>query len=219
KSQFATDEDLCSVELAFEMGTTSYRVKRIPKQKGPGVRGNPINQAREVEFYKEEELLDTGTEADQAIEDLLGLSYEQFRQIVLLPQGEFRKLLLSSSREKEDIFRNIFGTETIQNFQERLRLKARDLNKAYEEFGTRLDQSLANIEIAENEALADAIEKTDYGKILNILEKRIDKGNKELTETKQEIERLNKLEQRNDKWNQLLEEQEALETKKKELAE
>src|SRR5699024_394407 len=102
KSQFATDEDLCSVELTFEIGTTNYRVKRIPKQKGPGARGNTINQAREVEFYKEEELQDTGIEADKAIENLLGLSYEQFRQIVLLPQGEFRKLLLSNSREKEE---------------------------------------------------------------------------------------------------------------------
>src|SRR5699024_5517811 len=123
KSQFATDEDLCSVELTFEMGTTSYRIKRIPKQKGPGARGNRINQARGVEFYKEEELLDTGTEADQAIENLLGLSYEQYRQIALLPQGEFRKSILSNSLEKENISRNIFGTETIQNFQENLRVK------------------------------------------------------------------------------------------------
>jgi ATPase involved in DNA repair len=120
-------------------------------------------------------------EADSAIETLLGLSYEQFRQIVLLPQGEFRKLLLSSSREKEEIFRNIFGTEAIQNFQETLRIKARDLNKSYEEYGTRLDQSLANIAVTESEALADAIEKTDYEKILEILAERIEEGNKELT--------------------------------------
>ena len=218
KSQFSTDEDLCYVELIFEMGTEKYRVKRVPKQKGPGVRGNSINQAREVEFYKENELLGTGMEADRAIEDLLGLSYEQFRQIVLLPQGEFRKLLLSSSREKEEIFRNIFGTEMIQSFQENLRIKARDLNKTYEEYGTRLDQSLANIEI-EDEALADAVERTNYKKILEILEKRINKGNKELTETKQEIEKLNKIEQKNDKWIQLLEEQVSLRAAKEELSE
>ena len=219
KSQFATDEDLCSVELAFEMGTTSYRVKRIPKQKGPGVRGNPINQAREVEFYKEEELLDTGTEADQAIENLLGLSYEQFRQIVLLPQGEFRKLLLSNSREKEDIFRNIFGTETIQNFQENLRVKARDLNKAYEEYGTRLDQSLINIEYDSEDELAEAIEKTDYEKILNLLAERIDKKNRVLTLKKQEISQFEQLERKNERWIQQLKEHQALKLKEKELSE
>lgn len=218
KSQFATDEDLCYVELTFEMGPTKYRVKRIPKQRGPGARGNPINQAREVEFYKEDELLDTGMAADSAIETLLGLSYEQFRQIVLLPQGEFRKLLLSSSREKEEIFRNIFGTEAIQNFQETLRIKARDLNKSYEEYGTRLDQSLANIAVTESEALADAIEKTDYEKILEILAERIEEGNKELTKTKQEIEKLDRLERKNEKLIQLLKEQTELETKQKELA-
>src|SRR5699024_3842864 len=209
---------LCYVELIFEMGTEKYRVKRVPKQKGPGVRGNSINQAREVEFYKENELLGTGMEADRAIEDLLGLSYEQFRQIVLLPQVEFRKLLLSSSREKEEIFRNIFGTEMIQSFQENLKIKARDLNKTYEEYGTRLDQSLANIEI-EDEALADAVERTNYKKILEISEKRINKGNKELAETKQEIEKLNKIEQKNDKWIQLLEEQVSHRAAKEELSE
>lgn len=219
KSQFATDKDLCYVELTFEMGPTKYRVKRIPKQRGPGARGNPINQAREVEFYKEDELIDTGTEADSAIETLLGLSYEQFRQIVLLPQGEFRKLLLSSSREKEEIFRNIFGTETIQNFQETLRIKARDLNKSYEEYGTKLDQSLGNISETENEALADAIEKADYEKILKILAKRIKEGNKELTAMKQELEKLDQLERNHEKLLQRLKEQNELEAKQKELDE
>src|SRR5699024_918603 len=56
-------------------------------------------------------------------------------------------------------------------------------------------------------------------KILEILEKRINKGNKELTETKQEIEKLNKIEQKNDKWIQLLEEQVSLRAAKEELSE
>src|SRR5699024_8110700 len=123
-----------------------------------------------------------------------------------------------SSREKEEIFRNIFGTERIQSFQERLRIKARDLNKTYEEYGTRLDQSLANIEI-EDEALADAVERTNYTKILEIIEKGMNKGNKELAKTKQEIEKLNKIEQKNDKWIQLLEEQVSLRAAKEELSE
>ncbi|HIZ70839.1 MAG TPA: SMC family ATPase [Candidatus Atopostipes pullistercoris] len=219
KSQFATDEDRCFVELTFEIGTTSYRVKRIPKQKGPGARGNTINQAREVEFYKEGELLDTGTEADKAIEHLLGLSYEQFRQIVLLPQGEFRKLLLSNSREKEIIFRNIFGTEMIQNFQENLRIKARDLNKAYEEYGMLLDQSLASIEFEADDELAKAIEKTDYEKILNLLAEKIDKENHALTLKKQAILQFEQLERKNERWIQQLNEYQMLKIKEKELAE
>ena len=219
KSQFSTDEDLCFVELTFEMGTTSYRIKRIPKQKGPGSRGNPINQAREVEFYKEEKLLSTGIEADKAIEHLLGLSYEQFRQIVLLPQGEFKKLLLSKSRDKEEIFRNIFGTETIQNFQENLRIKTRDLNKIYEEYGTRLDQSLTNIEVDPADELAEAIEKTDYEKILDLLGERIDKGNHALTLKKQEITQFEQLERNNEHWIQQLKEHQALKSKEKELIE
>ncbi|HLR92242.1 MAG TPA: AAA family ATPase, partial [Atopostipes sp.] len=219
KSQFATDEDLCYVELTFEMGQTEYRVKRIPKQRAPGARGTPINQPREVEFYKENQLLDTGMDADAAIETLLGLTYDQFRQIVLLPQGEFRKLLLSSSRDKEAIFRNIFGTEAIQDFQDRLRDKAKALNKEYEEYGTRLDQSLQNIEGIEDETLATAIDQTDYEKVLDILAETIEKENKELTQNKQEIEKLNQVERQRETLIGLLEEQAALEKQKEELEE
>src|SRR5699024_8360279 len=160
-----------------------HKQKQIKKE--TRARRNMINQAREVELYKEDKLQYTGIEADKSIENLLGLSYEQFRQIVLLPQGEFRKLLLSNSREKEEIFRNIFGTDTIQNFQESLRMKARDLNKAYEEYGTRLDQSLANIEVEGDKELAEAVEKTDHENILSLLAARIDKENRTLTLKKQ----------------------------------
>src|SRR5699024_608568 len=97
KSQFATDEDRCFVELTFEKVKARYGVKRIVNQEGAGSRGNTTNQAREVELYKDVRLLDTRTEADRAIEHLLGLSYEPFRQIVLLAQVEYRKLLQSNS--------------------------------------------------------------------------------------------------------------------------
>ena len=43
KSQFATDEDLCFVDLTFEVGQEKYRVKRIPKQRGPGKRAKTRN--------------------------------------------------------------------------------------------------------------------------------------------------------------------------------
>src|SRR5699024_11747633 len=131
---------------------------------------------------------------------LLSLSDEEFRQIVLLPQEEFRKLLLSNSSEKEIIFRNIFGTEMIQDFQENLRIKARDLNKAYEEYGTRLDQSLASIEFEADDELAKAIEKTDYEKILNLLAEKIDKENHAITIKKQDILQFEQLERNKEQW-------------------
>ncbi len=60
-------------------------------------------------------------------EEIIGLNYEQFRQVILLPQGKFEKLLTSSSSEKEEILVNIFGAEKWQGIAEKYfeRAKAR----------------------------------------------------------------------------------------------
>lgn len=220
KSQFATEEDFCHVDFTFEMGKVTYRIKRSPKQRAPGARGTPINHQADVELFEEDVSIGQGTmEVDKMIESITGLTHEQFRQIVLLPQGEFRKLLLSSSREKEAIFRDIFGTETIQYFQEQLKAEMKKLKDSYKEYGTRLDQVLLNIEAEDDEILKDAVQKTDYPTIIERLDAQLQKGNKKRTELREELVRLTHLEKRSETLIQLLEEQKQLETQKKELAE
>lgn len=217
KSQFATDEDLCFVELTFEVGQTTYRVKRSPQQTGPGARVKSRELPASVEFFKEEELIETGRDANEAIQNLLGLSYDQFRQIVMLPQGEFRRLLQSKSSEKEGIFRSIFGTERIQNFQESLKEKRKHLRSEFKTFETRLDQSLSSITTDENAELADAVEQKDYKQVLLILEGLIAQGNKALTLTRQEMTKLSEMGKMNEALMSLLSEKETLEKAKAEL--
>ncbi len=218
KSQFATDEDFCFVELTFEIGQAIYRVKRSPQQIGPGARVKTRELPAEVEFYKEDQLLATGRNANESIKDLLGLSFEQFRQIVMLPQGEFRRLLQSNSSEKEEIFRNIFGTEHLQDFQEVLKEKRKNLRDKFKTYETRLEQSLASIAVEEDTALTQAIEQADYGKVLEILEAWLAEGNKKLATTRAEIKTFSQTEKEHETFIDLLKEQEVLEQAEKELA-
>ena len=190
KSQFATDEDECFVELTFDMGTDQYRVRRRPQQTGPGVRTKTRNLPAEVEFYKEETLLETGREANDAIENLLGLSADQFRQIVMLPQGEFRRLLLSNSNKKEEIFRSIFGTQRIQSFQETLKERRKQLRSEYKVFESRLEQILNGINTKEDAELIVAVQQMDFDRVLTILKARIEEMGKELEETRAELIKL-----------------------------
>src|SRR5699024_602881 len=128
KSDFATDTELCFVELAFEVAGTEYFVKRTPAQRGPGKTGKPVTVMAQVELHLTEgQPITKIQEANDTIAELLSLSAAQFRQIVLLPQGEFRKMLDSSSRDKEEIFRNIFETTLLQEFQEELNRKTKQL--------------------------------------------------------------------------------------------
>jgi len=125
KSQFAAEESVCYVDLEFEYNGKTYRVRRSPAQMGPGKSGKIINLLADVAFYHDDTVTTKARDANAEIEQLLSLNYEQFKQIVMLPQGEFKKLLESNSNEKETIFRNIFGTEILKNFQEELKEKAK----------------------------------------------------------------------------------------------
>ena len=60
------------------------------------------------------------TEVSALVEDLLGFKAEQFRQVVLLPQGQFRKLLAASSAERERILETLFGTAAYKRVQDAL---------------------------------------------------------------------------------------------------
>ncbi len=220
KSQFATDQDKCFVELTFDVGTDEYRVKRSPKQMGPGARVKTRELSASVELYKEDKPLATSiSEANNKIQHLLGLSYEQFCQIVMLPQGDFRELLQSNSGEKEEIFRSIFGTEHIQHFQNLLKDKRRALQKEFEAFENRLEQSVASIEDSDHTALQAAIEQMDFEKTLELLEERITEGQAALKETRKAIEDLTKEESKTTAFKQLLEELATLEETKKALDE
>src|SRR5690625_2108005 len=61
------------------------------------------------------------TEINAKIEELIGLTQDQFKQIVMLPQGEFRKLLTSDTENKEAILRRLFKTENYKAINEVLR--------------------------------------------------------------------------------------------------
>lgn len=223
KSQFSTDEELAFVDLTFEMKGKTYRVYRIPTQKGPGERQKVINHQSSVELYREEELIGTGTDANKQITELLGLNYNQFCQIVLLPQGEFRQLLISNSKDKEDIFRNIFGTEAIQDFQEMLKAKRKEYRKLYQTFETKLEQSLQTIDLEGIEeelanALVDAIERKDYEQVLLLIQQVITEEKSHFSQLDSKLDKINQAEKKYQLFEQLLTEKEQLKLKQKELA-
>lgn len=125
RSDFATDETHTSVELSFEIHGRQYRILRqLPHVK----KGNKSATGERYEFF---EVLETGevpvverqivSEINKKIEDLIGLNLDQFSQIVMLPQGEFRKLLTSQTENKEAILRKIFKTEPYKLINEKLK--------------------------------------------------------------------------------------------------
>ncbi|MBO0461671.1 SMC family ATPase [Enterococcus sp. DIV1298c] len=136
RSLFATPEDETIVLFSFEHQQLRYEIERKPEQllakrKGEGMRKQAAKVSLTIfdEKGKEIRQLTKRSEVDQEIKELLNLDAKQFAQIVLLPQGEFRNFLISSSSEKETVLRNLFGTQFFQRFNEQLKEKAKNKQK------------------------------------------------------------------------------------------
>ena len=134
RSDFAEGDTKTEVELFFSLRNKEYYVKRSPsylkpKKKGEGFTEN--KPSAELKIIGGKTI--TGTkEVTREIEAILGISAEQFKQLVMIPQGEFKKLLNSKSDEKEEIFRKIFGTEIFEKIQRDIKDQSIKLRKAVE---------------------------------------------------------------------------------------
>lgn len=135
RSDFANPETPTEVELWFSLREKDYYVKRTPsyikpKQRGEGFVEN--KPSAEIKLSKDKTV--TGVnQVTKEIENILGITTEQFKQLVMIPQGEFKRLLNAKSDEKEDIFRKIFGTEIFQSIQNNIKEQANKLKKSIEQ--------------------------------------------------------------------------------------
>ena len=121
------------VELLFSCGEREYKVVRTihyKKKRGGGV-GSISKTA--VLYCGEELPIEKETSVNGKITEILGLDEKQFRQIVMLAQGEFRKFLESKSDAREQILGRLFDNRIYVDFQNRLKASAEILKKVREE--------------------------------------------------------------------------------------
>ena len=124
RSDHADPELLTRVIFDFALGDDLYRIHREPEQERPKLRGEGTTRhAQSATIWR---LRDDGdaepsaedgaplatgwTKVSTTAEELLGFRSEQFRQVVMLPQGRFQKLLEADSKEREQILRALFDT-------------------------------------------------------------------------------------------------------------
>ncbi|EKN4123948.1 SMC family ATPase [Listeria monocytogenes] len=124
RSHFATDKEITEVTLAFRLKDKIYQISRIPQQEIAKQRGNGTTTSpQKAELYElindEMKLLASSVrDVNMKMEELIQLNVDQFRQILMIPQGEFRELLVSDSKEKEVILQRLAHTvyyEKVEN--------------------------------------------------------------------------------------------------------
>jgi DNA repair protein SbcC/Rad50 len=140
RSDLAASDTLTEVSFAFDLAGRRFAIRRSPEQQRPKARGEGFTtQAPEAEF---KELLDGGgeklivaskvSEATREIEELTGLSVDQFRQVMVLPQGQFRQLLMADSDQREKIFGQLFQTRIYRRLEESLKARAAEIRRERE---------------------------------------------------------------------------------------
>ncbi|MFE4810808.1 AAA family ATPase [Peribacillus simplex] len=159
RSQFAEDDILTEVSLQFTLRGKTYLVTRSPQQERKKKAGEGTTTVgAKAELY---EILAEGKkllganvrEVEEKIKVLIGLDANQFRQILMIPQNEFRKLLTSDSKDKEQILQKLFHTELYKRIEEKLKEEASILKKESEKSAQRRIELMKGIQPGKNEEL------------------------------------------------------------------
>jgi DNA repair protein SbcC/Rad50 len=180
RSQFAKDDVMTSVEIYFELRGRKYYIKRIPKQMKPKSRGSGFTEQKtdaEMKIFDENgnyKIVCGVSAVNKKVDDIMGINYQQFKQIMMIPQGEFRKLLVSDSKEKEKILRKIFNTEIYSKFQDKLYKMKESILDDIKTVKSKELENINKIQCSEDSLLYEEMEKDDknFDKILRLLEEQ-----------------------------------------------
>lgn len=123
KSDFAAPEAVPYVELVFEHQGKQYRVRREPEYQRPKKRGEGfITESASAElFLPGGKVISKSGEVTKAVIGIVGLDAEQWRQTVMLAQGQFRLILSADTKDRISILSNIFGTGKYRAVAEQLK--------------------------------------------------------------------------------------------------
>lgn len=129
------------------------------------------------------------SDLDHKAVELIGLDYDQFRQVIILPQGQFEKLLVSTSDEKEKILTTIFGVTKWQRIAELLYENAEKRKNELQTRKAAMDSSLSEEGCSSIEELGQKINELS-NKLSETSAKQSQDDNEKKLEVLQEALRL-----------------------------
>ncbi|WP_299788213.1 SMC family ATPase [uncultured Shewanella sp.] len=161
RCDLAIDSLMTEVSFSFALGEKRYRIRRVPEQQRAKKSGEGYTmQKPEAQLYcidadGSEQLLVASkvSEATAEIEQLTGLDADQFRQVMVLPQGKFRELLMADSKDREKIFSQLFQTQIYRKIEDKLKLQASKIRNEVRDHRNKRDGMLLSVELESDEAL------------------------------------------------------------------
>ncbi len=150
RSHFAEPSARTYVDLEFEHRGVLYRIVRSPEQERPKKRGTgTTSEPATAELSWDGGLVTKEKEVAAKVEEVLGMGYDQWKQVAMLAQGQFRELLDCKTEKRGEVFRRIFSTENIRRFQESLAEMVRDLKAELSKAERDVTDSMGSADIPE----------------------------------------------------------------------
>lgn len=150
------------VHLDFSVGEESYRIHRVPEHEVLK-KNKMVTQKAQATLWRRTGIDDDGQdgtlltagfkEVTRSVESILGFQKDQFRQVVVLPQGQFRKLLTSTSKEREAILETLFKTEYFRSAELALKQAAGSVTDSIKEVAREREVQLSIVGVDSQAAL------------------------------------------------------------------
>ncbi len=162
RSHFASPGTRTFVRLEFTHDGKDYVIERSPEYERPKQRGEGFTK---VPAQVEMRCLQGGMplvkekEVGAEVIRVLGVSYDQWKQVAMLAQGEFRKLLTAKSEDRSDTMRMIFSTENVKRFQEELKQKANGLKQERIATENDIEDAMSRVSFPEESPYRDDLER------------------------------------------------------------
>lgn len=223
RSKYASSDTPTEVELTFSHGGEEYHIKRNPEYERPAKRGNKMTKemANVQLICPGGRVVTKKREVDAAVREILGVDRRQFSQIVMLAQGDFLKLLLADTMERQKIFRELFQTGYYQTLQFRIKDRRKEVYGQCQNARNSVQQYISGITCSENEGCTAEVEKARNGElpiteVMELLETLL---RQDAAKENQEEQEMSELEKNLEKVNSSIGKAEEYEKTKKRLEE
>ncbi len=198
RSKYASADTPTFVELEFEYNNEIYKINRNPEYPRPNKRGEGFTkQSANAELVMPDGSVITKIkEVSAKVEEIIGINKNQFSQIEMIAQGDFRKLLNCETNERSKIFRKIFKTEPYHNIEIKLSSLFNELRRNREKEKSGIEQYINQLKCNENDTLSLELERAKSGDVLiedviKLAGEIINKDTLEYTKTQKNIESIN----------------------------
>lgn len=232
RSDFARPEAETYVDFRFSHAGKEYYIERIPKYERPKKRGTGIvtQNPKAILKYPDGATVAGAGAVTEAVEQLLGVGCQSFKQISMIAQGEFLKLLTADSRSRAEIIRRVFHTEPLVQLQKQLKAEYLEARKQCEQtrrsvlqyaegFRLREDSPLDGLENPELCVLLEGIQVQNTGDSdrLHLVTQQLEQLRRQHTQAVEAVIRAQQQQEAQDKWQAAKKQLEQLQAKRPEM--